>query len=127
MDSNAVNMFNSLLSNPDALNNIKDMFNNINGENKLDGNFAEKTSGNDDNKSNQPDMTFIIDLINKNQNKELLRKVSNAYSAYSSNSSPGIGLLEALSPYLSSKRSANLEMVKNVIRMTNAVSEFNRK
>ncbi|MBQ2897405.1 MAG: hypothetical protein IJE46_03660 [Clostridia bacterium] len=124
MDSNAMNLFSSLLSNPDAMKNIKDIIGNVDS-----GNKNEEISEQNNLNSFQPknDLNFLNDILSQSKNNDLLRKVNNAYNVYSNNSTPGIKLLEALAPYLSSKRVNNLEKVKTVIKMTNAVSEFNKK
>ena len=124
MDSNAMNLFSSLLSNPDAMKNIKDIIGNVDS-----GNKNEEISEQNNSNSFQPknDLNFLNDILSQSKNNDLLRKVNNAYNVYSNNSTPGIKLLEALAPYLSSKRVNNLEKVKTVIKMTNAVSEFNKK
>lgn len=119
-----MNLFSSLLSNPDALKNIKDVIGNID-INKNNNENEEKADVYTEHSKN--DMTFLNDILNKSISGDLLQKVNNAYSVYSSNSTPGIRLLEALTPYLSSKRVNNLEKVKTVIKVTNAVSEFNKK
>ena len=119
-----MNLFSSLLSNPDAMKNIKDIIGNVDS-----GNKNEEISEQNNSNSFQPknDLNFLNDILSQSKNNDLLRKVNNAYNVYSNNSTPGIKLLEALAPYLSSKRVNNLEKVKTVIKMTNAVSEFNKK
>lgn len=124
MDNNAMNLFSSLLSNPDALKNIKDIIGNIDINKNSNENEEKAEVYTEQSKS---DMTFLNDILNKSVSSDLLQRVNSAYSVYSSNSTPGIRLLEALSPYLSSKRVNNLEKVKTVIKVTNAFSEFNKK
>lgn len=127
MDNNAMSMFSTLLSNPEAINNIKGMLGNIGSGVETEKTSSDHTSENEGFNHQQPDLSFLNDFFSHSGNSELLRKVSNAYNVYSNDSSPGISLLEALSPYLSGRRAANLQKVKNVIRITNAFSEFNRK
>ncbi len=116
-----MNLFSSLLSNPDAMKNIKDILGNASVDEK------QKPPVDNSPTMNTNDLNFLSNIINQGQNSEIIRKISNAYNVYSNNSTPGIRLLEALSPYLSTKRVSNLEKVKVAIKMSNAVSEFNKK
>jgi len=126
MDNNMLNLFNSLISNPETMKNLKDVIDSSTN-NKQNDDTKEQFYDNMPSQATSNDLSFLNDFLNQSQNSELLRRINKAYSVYSDKSTPGVRLLEALGPYLSNKRAINLEKVKNVIRMTNAFSEFNKK
>ena len=115
-----MDLLSKLLANPDAIKNIKDMVGNIPQSQQSE---SSNTTGAGDAINSMP---FIYEFLSNQQNSEMLKKINNAYSGYSNNMTPGLKLLDALKPYLSQRRTENLEKIRKAIRISNAFSEFNK-
>ena len=99
MENNPMDLLNKLIADPDAIKNIKDM---------LGGTSSNEQSEKKDNNTNlnglPESMPFIYDFLNNQQNSEMFKKINKAYSGYSNNMTPGLKLLDALKPFLSTRR-----------------------
>ena len=117
-----MDLLNKLIADPEAIKNIKDMFGNV-SENKQSENNNKVSPAID----TLPDsMSLIYEFLNNQQNNEMFKKINKAYSRYSDNSAPGLQLLDALKPFLSSRRTENFEKIRKAVKISNAFSEFKK-
>ncbi len=123
MANNIGDLFSNLLSNPEALKNVKDALGGIDDISDSKTNNADSTEAEQKN----ADSDFLNNVVNMAQNSDLIKKISSAYSTYSDNSAHGVKLLDALAPYLNQKRAGNLEKVKVAVKLSNALTELNKK
>ena len=56
----------------------------------------------------------------------MFKKINRAYSSYSNNMTPGLKLLDALKPFLSTRRIENLEKIRKAVKISNAFSEMKK-
>jgi len=121
MDNSPMDLLNQLISNPESAKNIKDMLKNMSTpteQEPVDEGLSEGEL--------ISALPLINEFLNNKQNGEMLRKINKAYTGYSNNMTPGLQLLDALKPYLSQHRSANLEKIRKVIKISNAFSELKK-
>ncbi len=116
-----MDLLNKLIADPEAIKNIKDMVGNMSS-----GESAENENTNSSSRETLNSLPFIYEFLNNQQNSEMLKKINNAYSGYSNNMTPGLKLLDALKPYLSQRRTGNLEKIRKAIKISNAFSEFKK-
>lgn len=121
MENNPMDLLNKLIADPDAIKNIKDM---------LGGTSSNEQSEKKDNNTNlnglPESMPFIYEFLNNQQNSEMFKKINKAYSGYSNNMTPGLKLLDALKPFLSTRRTENLEKIRKAVKISNAFSELKK-
>lgn len=115
-----MDMLNKLISDPDAVKNIKDMLGNVSEKNGTDNTGVNDSNGLPDS------MPFIYEFLSNQQNSEMLHKINKVYSGYSNNLTPGLKLLDALKPFLSSKRIENFEKIRKAVKISNAFSELKK-
>ena len=122
MDNQLTDMINSLLSNPQGLEAVSRL---IKGENTSE-NQQEQMSDHTKNQSTElPDLNFLTNILGSNQNGvNALLKLKKAYDVYNNTYDPGINLINALSPYLSSKRVANANKIINAVKMSRVINSF---
>ena len=124
-------LISALMSNPKAVEQIKNIIGNIQSDEKIINTDLENTNVtsplSESYESKQPDLAFITNLLTENEHSlEMITKMKNAYDVYSDKSDPTINLLSALSPYLSEVRIQNLEKLKTVIRLGKATTAFSK-
>ena len=121
MENNPMDLLNKLIADPDAIKNIKDM---------LGGTSSNEQSEKKDNNTNlnglPESMPFIYEFLNNQQNSEMFKKINKAYSGYSNDMTPGLRLLDALKPFLNTKRTENLEKIRKAVKISNAFSELKK-
>ena len=122
---NPMELINTIMKNPAALEGIKNLMNSTTQETEPD--YEEQNLTHTDNAS-VPDMSFITQFLASNpQSINVMNKMKNAYDAYSDRKDPNINLLDALTPFLSESRTANLDKIKNIVRMGKAASVFTKR
>ena len=116
-----MDLLNKLIADPEAIKNIKDMVGNMSSG-------AQTENNNDNIKSSETfnSVPFIYEFLNNQQNSEMIKKINNAYSGYSNDTTPGLKLLDALKPYLGQSRIGNLEKIRKAIKISNAFSELKK-
>jgi hypothetical protein len=122
MDNQLTDMINSLLSNPQGLEAVSRL---IKGENTSE-NQQQQMSVHTKNQSTElPDLNFLTNILGSNQNGvNALLKLKKAYDVYNNTYDPGINLINALSPYLSSKRVANANKIINAVKVSRVINSF---
>lgn len=115
-----MDMLSKLISDPEAIKNIKDMVGNVSTKQQENESTGYQST------SMPESLGFLYEFLNNQQNGELLKKINNAYTKYSDNSNPGLRLLDALKPYLSQGRTENLEKIRKAIKISNAFSELKK-
>ena len=119
--ADAMEFLSGLLKNKDALNSLKNMV----SDSQTESSEGKKEDMNYN--SEIPDLSFVTELLSSNkQSVEIMNKMKKVYDVYSDNNDPGINLLNALSPYLSSKRNANLSKIMTAVKMGKAFNQFGR-
>lgn len=121
LEGNPMDLLNKLIADPDAIKNLKDMVGNM-----ASGQQTENQTENTQYNETLNSLPFIYEFLNNQKNSEMVKKINNAYSGYSNNTTPGLKLLDALKPYLSQRRTENLEKIRKAIKISNAFSEFKK-
>ncbi len=115
--ADAMELFSNLLKNKDTLDNLK----------KMVSDEPEKEQRSALPASEAPDLSFLSDLLAGSPgNLEMMNKMKKAYDAYSDEKDPGINLLNALAPYLSSKRTDNLSKIMTAVKVGKAFNQLGR-
>ena len=141
MADNSMDLLTSLLSNPQAVENIKNIIGGMANSSQNEPEPAREPEPEPESRpepphtqqaprpqtASVPDMSFLTNILaNSNQNVEIMNKMKQAYDVYASEDDPSINLLHALSPYLSQKRTANLEKVITMVKVGKAASVFGK-
>ena len=122
MDNNMMDLLSGLMKNPETVSKLKNVIGNLSNEEPAQPEIPKGSS------MGSNDLSFINDLINNNeQTAQLMSKFKDAYSVYSSNNSPEINLLTALTPFLSTNRLQSAEKMKMILKIGKATSVFARK
>ncbi len=122
MDNNMMDLLSGLMKNPETVSKLKNVIGNLSNESSEEPDYPQTST------TGSNDLSFINDLINSNeQTAQLMNKFKDAYNVYSSNNSPEINLLTALTPFLSSNRLQSAEKMKMILKIGKATSVFARK
>lgn len=116
-------MLSSFISNPKAMESIKDLASNFSVPNSEPGKREERenTAPN----VNMPDISFLSEILaNNQQSVQALNKMKKAYDTFNNTRDPSINLINALSPYLSTKRVANASKIITALKVGKAINVF---
>lgn len=118
-------MLSSIISNPKAMESIKDITNNLTdskGKAEVENDENTLTPLMD---NSLPDMSFLTEILANNQQSiQALTKMKKAYDTYNNTHDPSINLINALSPYLSTKRVANANKIITALKVGKAINVF---
>ncbi len=123
-----MDIMSGLMSNPDAVNQIKNILSGIQANDSQTPETSVKNDTKVESNNAVPDMSFLNNIFSgNNQNSEIMIKMKNAYDAYSNRNDPEINLLTALTPYLSTTRLQYVERMKTLVRIGKATSAFTKR
>ena len=126
MSSNAMEMLSGLLSDPNAIKDAMEMFG------SLGTTSTEKKTDNMPNipkqeeiKTEVPDISFLANLLSNNRmSMQAIGKMKKAYDTFNNAHDPSINLINALSPYLSSRRAMNANRLITAVKVSKAINVF---
>ena len=126
MSSDAMEMLSGLLGDPNAMKTAVDMLGSLKsstGENDTEGTPAPKQEG--EAVGEIPDISFLANLLSNNKmSMQAIGKMKKAYDTFNNARDPSINLINALSPYLSSRRAMNANRLITAVKVTKAINVF---
>lgn len=126
MNSNAVEMLSGLLGNPDAVKTAVDMIGSLSAptEEKQNASAVPQNEA-PQIKPEVPDISFLANLLSENKvSLQAMTRMKKAYDAFSNAHDPSINLINALSPYLSTRRAMNAEKLITAVKVSKAINVF---
>lgn len=111
MGNNPMDIFNKLVENPEAVDEIK----------KLIGNLDLSQPGNEE-KSRENEEKGNSGL----GGDDVIQKMSGLFNDFSTPNNPTVNLLNALTPFLSGKRAQSVGKIANIARMGTIINRMGR-
>ena len=127
MSSNPMEMLSGLLSDPNAMREAVDMLGSLGAsstEKKTD-NAPHFPNQENEIKTEVPDISFLANLLSNNRmSMQAIGKMKKAYDTFNKAHDPSINLINALSPYLSSRRAMNANRLITAVKVSKAINVF---
>jgi hypothetical protein len=120
MDNQLTDIINSLLSNPQGLEAVSKLIKGGNSSQQEQVQMPSETQS-----TELPDLSFLTNILANNQiGANAILKIKKAYDVYNNTYDPGVNLINALSPYLSSKRAVNANKIINAVKVGRVINSF---
>ena len=146
LDKNTADKLNSMLNNgnlndlisqipPDAMKNLSEFMNIINGSNQSsansnnNSNSSSSVSNNTNSQGNSTNSDFANNLNNFDFNNidiNTMMKVKSMMEKMNNSSGPRNNLLQSLKPYLRDEKRSKLDQYSNLLNMANLMELFNQ-
>lgn len=127
MADQAMDLLANILSNPDAMENIKHIISDAGAQQSPPPAPKSPAPSQSLGDISGVDLSFLTNLLNKNaQSMAMITKLKRAYDTYVGDDDKNIRLLNAISPYLSQKRLSNFGSLVKMIRIGRAAEVFTK-